>query len=162
MFKEIQCVTNFILFYISLNLKGNAKALTLNQGITFKKHLEEILIKEYKTLWNENYPLIGSFYRVLSMTHNIDPLIWFAWNKINRSKKDLQTGLKDITLYVNPFEVTVKLNKYYPSLTIYSKQNNIMFDVVFPITQTNPNDNNHRKKLSFRKYIQTILTSMSF
>lgn len=162
MFKEIKCVTNFILFYISMNLKGNTKALTLNQSITFKKHLEEILIKEYKALWNESYPLIGTFYRVLSMSHNIDPLIWFAWNKINRSKKDLKTGLMNITIWVNPFEVTVKLNKYHPSLTIYSKENNIMFDVVFPTTEPSSKDNNEIKHLSFRKYIQSIITSISF
>lgn len=156
MFTELQCVTNFILFYISLNLKGNTKSLTSQQATQFKIYLEEVILNEYRALWDENFPLIGSFYRILSMTHQIDPLIWSAWNKINRSKKDLKIGLKDITIWVNPLEVQVKLNKSCPILTIYSKQENIKFDVIFP----NPPPSTptvNKKYFSFRKYLQTLL-----
>lgn len=151
--EEIECSANFILFIIAVKLKKkDMKLLTFTEGEIFKNSLISLFFQNFENLWNINAPLVGTHHRTIMIGKTIHPIMAQSWKKIRKSQKQLKKLLPNFIIWIDPNNVMVKLIKHLPPLTIFSRKNNIHFNLNLP-ANTNATPNNKTNIFIFENYL---------
>ncbi|KAK1168825.1 UNVERIFIED_CONTAM: hypothetical protein FKN15_001798 [Acipenser sinensis] len=90
---------------------------------TFSQSLQDLLSEQYKHHWFPDRPCKGSGYRCIRINHKMDPVVGQAAQRIGLSIQQLYQQLpSELTLWVDPFEVSYRIGEDGSICVLYESQ----------------------------------------
>ncbi|MGH0115672.1 UNVERIFIED_CONTAM: hypothetical protein FKN15_037995 [Acipenser sinensis] len=90
---------------------------------TFSQSLQDLLSEQYKHHWFPDRPCKGSGYRCIRINQKMDPVVGQAAQRIGLSIQQLYQQLpSELTLWVDPFEVSYRIGEDGSICVLYESQ----------------------------------------
>jgi protein Tob/BTG len=118
---ELKSAANFMVYLISLGRRDISKG-TLKQ---MRNELVTVLRMRYRDHWFQEIPVKGSGYRSIRINGKMDPIISQAGETVGISQQLLLDVFpSEMTIWIDPFEVTYRLGENGSILVLYDRRTN--------------------------------------